>query len=209
MHESNEPLSALTHLIGVFLSIAALVIMIVFATGTSKVVGVSIFGSTLILLYLASTLFHIIPKKYKNAKKVFERIDHSMIYFLIAGTYTPILLVPLSGAWGWSLFGIVWTIALAGSILKMFTNMNVTFSTILYVVMGWIITVALKPLLAVVSIPGFIWLLFGGISYTVGAIFFSIDNLVPRTKWFGMHEIFHIFVMIGSFAHFWFMLNYI
>ncbi|PLW79383.1 hemolysin [Candidatus Woesearchaeota archaeon] len=211
MRFNNEPLSAWTHLIGALLSIAALVLMIVFASIKSTVwhiVSYSIFGTSLILLYLASTIFHFIRRDVK-AKKLFERIDHSMIYVLIAGTYTPILLVPLRGALGWTLFGIIWGIAILGVVLKSTINMKEWFSTLLYVLMGWLIIFAIKPLLENIGILAFFWLLIGGIAYTIGAVFYYIDTKKEKGVLFGHHEIFHIFVMIGSFSHFWVMLKYL
>lgn len=210
----NEPLSSLLHLIGACLSVIALIILVGYALvyGTVwHVVGFSIFGAALILLYTASTLFHFfrIGSKVKN---IFLRIDHSFIYILIAATYTPVCLTVLRGPWGWSILGIVWTMAALGITLKA-RGIGIFgwFSTVIYVIMGWVIVVAIFPLLKVISLSGFLWLLFGGISYTVGALFFGLDIKYPRkSNWsFGFHELFHVFVMVGSFLHFWFMMNYL
>ncbi|MFH1917983.1 MAG: hemolysin III family protein [Nanoarchaeota archaeon] len=209
---NNEPLSSLTHFIGFLLSIAGLVLLIVFASlsGTAwHIVAFSIFGTSLILLYLASTLYHFFPKESK-AKRIFRKIDYSFIYILIAGTYTPVCLTVLRGGWGWSLFGIVWALAILGVILELI-NVEVKgwVSTIIYIFMGWIILIALLPLINSISGKGFLILFMGGVSYTAGAIFFALDKIVPRTRWFGMHEIFHFFVLVGSFLHFWFILKYL
>jgi len=199
----NEPVSAIIHIFGILLGIAGLVLMVVFASIKATVwhvVGFSIFGASMILLYIASVLYHFIPK----ARNVFLKIDHSMIYVLIAGTYTPICFVALKGAWGWSMFGVIWGLAVLGIVLKsVFLNkINDIYSTALYVLMGWLLVVAFLPLVNSIPIQGILWLVGGGISYTVGAIFYGLNR-----KWF--HEIFHIFVIIGSFCHFWLMLAYI
>ncbi len=210
--KNNEPLSSLTHFIGFLLSIAGLVLLIVFASlhrTNWHIVGFSIFGASLILLYLSSTLYHFFPLDSK-AKKIFKKIDHSFIYVLIAGTYTPICLTVLRGSLGWSIFGIIWGLAVFGVVLKS-SNIKISekLSTIIYLFMGWIILIALFPLLNSVTYKGFLFLLSGGIAYSLGTVFFALDKIAPRTRWFGMHEIFHIFVLIGSFLHFWFMLKYL
>jgi len=211
---SNEPVSSITHLVASLFSVAALVILIVFATlyGTVwHIVGFSIFGAALILLYTSSTLYHFFNVGSK-AKKVYQRIDHSMIFVLIAATYTPICLTVLRGPWGWSIFGVVWTIAAVGIVLKSCgIGLKDGVSAFMYVLMGWVIVVALYPLLKAVPLSGFYWLLAGGLFYTSGVLFFSLETMFPRKrKWsFGMHEIFHIFVILGSFSHFWFVINYL
>ena len=210
--KTNEPLSSLTHFIGFLLSIAGLVLLIVVASSLKTVwhvVTFSIFGASLILLYLASTLYHFFPAKSK-AKRIFKKIDHSFIYILIAGTYTPVCLTVLRGGWGWSIFGIIWGLAILGIIIKS-TNLkiNCSVSTLIYILMGWIILIALFPLINSISKTGLIVLLLGGIFYTIGTIFYALDKTIPRTRWFGMHEIFHLFVLAGSFSHFWFMLKYL
>ena len=210
----NEPISSILHLIGALLSIAALVILIVYASlhGTAwHIIGFSIFGVALILLYTASTLFHFF-KTDSKAKEVFLRIDHSLIFVLIAATYTPVCLTVLRGSWGWSIFGVVWAIALAGIVIKSCGfGIKGWFSTVIYIFMGWVMVIAIFPLLKVIPLAGFLWLLFGGIFYTVGALFFGLDVKYPRKKnWgFGFHELFHVFVMLGSFSHFWFIMNYL
>ncbi len=210
--KDNEPLSSLTHLFGFMLSIAGLVLMIVMAVKYSTawhIVSFSIFGASLILLYLASTVYHFVPKSNKH-KNTFRRIDLSFIFVLIAGTYTPIVLVPLRGAWGWTIFGIVWGIALVGVITQIFKiKLKAWSMIILYISMGWIVIIALPALLDSLSRASFAWLLSGGILYTLGVIFLVLDKVLPRHRWFGMHEIFHVFVLAGSFSHFWLMYKYI
>ena len=194
----EEKINVLTHAIGLFLSIVALVLLIVKASISGTVwhiVSFSIYGTSLIILYAASTFFH--KAKDFNTRKRLNIFDHASIYILIAGTYTPFTLVILNGMIGWILFGITWGIALTGIILKLFyTGKYDKASTIAYVLMGWIIVFAFKPLLNSFSIDGIVWLVLGGIAYTIGAAFYSINKLSFN------HAIFHIFVLIGSFCHF-------
>lgn len=208
----NEPLSSLTHLIGAILSIAGLVILVVFAAIRStawQITGFSIFGASLILLYLASALYHFFPITHR-AKNVFRRIDHSMIYVLIAGTYTPICFVLSSKPWGWTLFGLIWGLAIIGIVLKAVgLKINRWLAVFMYILMGWLIIIAFPVLLKTIPATGILWLITGGIFYTLGTIFFGLDKLLPRTRWFGMHEIFHLFVIGGSVSHFWLMFKYI
>jgi len=210
--KENEPLSSLTHLIGLFLAIAGLVLLVVFAVlygSVWHVVGFSIFGSSLILVYFASTLFHFISRTNK-AKKILQKIDHLMIYILIAGTYTPIALVVLKGWIGWTLFGVVWFLAIGGIILKLkLKSAKRWFFPLYYVMMGWIAVIVLIPLIRILPQEGIFWTTVGGVFYTLGAIFFSLDHIVLRTRWFGMHEMFHLLVIAGSFSHFWLMLKYV
>ncbi|HBK35197.1 MAG: Hemolysin III-like protein [Candidatus Uhrbacteria bacterium GW2011_GWE2_40_58] len=210
IERSNEPLSSLTHGLGFFLSVAALVLLTVFASlhGTAwHIVSYALFGTSLIFLYFASTLFH--ASSHPRKKAILQRIDHAMIYVLIAGTYTPICLVVLRGGWGWSLFGVIWGCALLGIIMK-FLNVlqHLLFSTLLYLVMGWLVLVAIIPLLHHMEWFAFLWLLMGGIFYSVGAMFYLFDRSKIK-RLFGFHEVFHLFVMAGSFCHFWLLLFYI
>lgn len=210
--KDNEPLSSLTHLIATVLSVAGLVLMVVFAALKSDalhIVAFSIFGASMIMLYLASTLFHFF-KKGTTTKEVFLRIDHSMIYILIAGTYTPVCLIVLKGALGWTIFGIIWALAILGVVIKaVWSNKHDKLSTSMYVAMGWLMIFAFVPLKNALPFWGLFWIILGGVSYTVGALFYGLDKYIKRTRWFGMHEVFHIFVMIGSFSHFWVMLRYL
>lgn len=210
--KNNEPLSSLSHFVGFGLSIAGLVLLIVSAVKLSTawhVVSFSVFGASLILLYLASTIYHAIPKNSKF-KQIFRRIDLSLIFILIAGTYTPIALVPLRGAWGWTIFGLVWGGALLGvafQILKI--ELKLSALVLMYVLMGWIVIIALPALLNVLTPISMIWLFAGGLFYTFGAVFIVLDRIMSRAKWFGMHEIFHLFVLAGSFSHFWLIYKHI
>lgn len=201
----EEIANAITHGIGAALSVAALVLLIVFSSlkGTAwHVVSFTIYGSTMLLLYLSSTLVHGL--RDGKAKDFFEFMDHSSIYLFIAGTYTPFLLVAIRGTLGWSLFGIVWGIALFGVVFKAFFVKKFLFlSTIFYLAMGWLIVIAWNPLTAVVAPQGMNLLAIGGVLYTLGTIFYV---------WRGFpyhHAIWHLFVLAGSILHFFAILIYL
>jgi hemolysin III len=201
----EEIANAITHGIGALLSIAGLVILIVFASikgDAWHIVSFSIFGTCLVLLYTASTLYHSLPGK--RVKKVFRIMDHAAIYLLIAGTYTPFTLTLLRGGWGWSLFGIVWGLGLAGILFKVFfVNRFNVLSTIVYLLMGWMILIAGKPLIEHVPVNGLYFLLAGGAAYSLGTIFYLWEKLPFH------HAIWHLFVLGGSICHFFAVLLYI
>lgn len=196
--KKEEILNVISHGIGFLLSVAALVLLVVFASIDGSVwhiVSYSIYGTSLVVLYLASTLFHWSKKPSRRLK--LNVFDHASIYVLIAGTYTPLMLVTLRGPWGWSLFGVVWGMAILGIVLKLFfTGRYNKISTMAYLVMGWVVVIALKSLIANLNTPGLIWLAIGGVSYSVGAVFYLL-NKIPYN-----HAIFHLFVLGGSIAHF-------
>jgi len=201
----GERLNSISHLLGAGLSIAALVILLVSAGPLDhvwKLVSFSIYGGTLIFLYTSSTLYHSLRGK---AKLVFQRFDHIGIYLLIAGTYTPFELITLRGPWGWTLFGITWGLAVIGIIQELWIGKRTRlFSMLIYLVMGWMIVIAIKPLLAALPAAGTGWLVGGGLAYTVGIIFYVID-----TRWHLAHGVWHLFVLAGSFAHYWCVLRYV
>ena len=190
----EEMANAITHGVGLLLSIPALIILIVYSAQTGdpwRVVSFTIFGVSMILLYLSSTLLHAIQSK--KAKDFFEILDHSAIYILIAGTYTPFVLVPLRGGLGWTLFGIVWGLAIAGVVFKFFfVKKFIVLSTVLYVIMGWLIVIGIKPLISFLGTHGFALLVAGGMFYTVGSIFYVLQ----KKRYF--HAIWHMFVLAGS-----------
>lgn len=208
----KDPVSGLTHLLGVLLSITGLVILVYYASIQATpwhVVSFSIFGASLILLYTASTLYHLLPISEKGTR-ILRRIDHMMIFVLIAGTYTPVCLVPLRGAWGWSLFGCIWGFAAAGIMLKiLWLNAPRWLSTLFYVLMGWLVVIAFLPLIHSIPSGGIIWLVAGGILYSIGAVIYGTKWPPIASKWFGFHEIFHLFVLGGSLCHFWLMFRYV
>ncbi len=209
----RDPVSGLTHLVGVFLSMLGAIILIYGAVKQATVwhiVASSIFGASLLLLYTASTLYHLLPLSERGIA-VLRRIDHIMIYVLIAGTYTPLCLVTLRGVWGWTLLALIWTIAAIGLAMKLFWfDAPRWFSTTFYVIMG-LIVVAFFPLLSQL-LPNIAlgWIVGGGILYIIGAIIYGTKLPVLNfSRWFGFHEVFHLFVLAGSFCHYWVMYRYI
>ncbi|MBN2008781.1 hemolysin III family protein [candidate division KSB1 bacterium] len=198
----EEIANSVSHGIGAALSIAALVLLVVFASKQEdawRVVSFSIYGTTLFLLYMASTLYHSFPQP--RVKRFFRILDHSSIYLLIAGTYTPITLVSMRGPWGWTLFGLIWALAIGGIIAKIFLIGKLKIiSVILYLIMGWLILIAVKPMLSMVPAGMILWLLIGGACYTLGIVFYAIKK-VPY-----FHFIWHLFVLAGSISHFFGML---
>ncbi|MBI3601781.1 MAG: hemolysin III family protein [Candidatus Omnitrophica bacterium] len=175
------------------------------------VVSFSIYGISLIALWTVSTLYHSLNVS-SSVNRTLEQLDHAMIYFLIAGTYTPVCLIVLRGGWGWSLLGINWVLAITGIVLKLVFRQPSRWAVILffvfYIIMGWLMIIAWFPLVRVFPHGGLFWLVLGGIFYTVGAVIFNIKR--PHfTAQFGSHELWHLFVMAGSFSHFWMMLKYV
>ncbi|WBL21337.1 PAQR family membrane homeostasis protein TrhA [Zunongwangia sp. HRR-M8] len=197
--KSEERVNIISHALGLLLSILGSILLIIKSAelgGTILKISFWIFGCSMIILYTASTLYHSVRERKLRYK--LNILDHASIYILIAGTYTPFALVTLRGTIGWIIFGVIWGLAVTGVILKFFfTGKFQTLSTIMYVAMGWIIVFAVKPLLDNLSGDGLFWLFAGGISYTAGAIIFSIDRLKFN------HAIFHLFVLFGTFCHFW------
>ena len=195
---AEEIANSVTHGLGTLLSIAGLVYLILLAVERGDVwhiVSFSIFGATLILLYLASTLYHSFQKE--SLKRLFKKLDHSGIFLLIAGTYTPFMLVSLRGPWGWSLFGVIWGLAIAGIILKFFfIGRFKKISLAIYIFMGWLCVIAGNEFLNNVSAGSLMLLLFGGLSYTAGTIFYVWKKLPYN------HAIWHLFVLGGSIFHF-------
>lgn len=208
----SEQVSGYTHLLAVVLSVAGLVFLVVESVQHATawhVVGFTIFGASLILLYGASALYHLLPWD-EDRKKVFRRVDHIMIYVLIAGTYTPVCLTILRGPWGWSIFGTEWGLALLGLFFKFFwLDAPRRLSTALYVVMGWVALVAFVPLLEAVSFDGIALLVLGGVFYTLGAVIYAKRWPTIHPRHFTFHELFHVWVMAGSLAHFWFMFRFV
>ncbi|MGJ0847096.1 PAQR family membrane homeostasis protein TrhA [Tissierella praeacuta] len=208
----KDPFSAISHLIGAILSIIGSIVLIYYAKQKHSLlymVSFIIYGISLISLYTASTVYHWLPLS-DGDKLIYRKIDHMMIYVLIAGTYTPICLISLHGPWGWSLFIGIWAIAMGGIILKSI-SMDIPrwISTAIYIIMGWIVAIALFPLKKALSLAGISWLIGGGILYTVGAIIYGQKWPHTNCKWFGFHELFHLFVMAGSACHFWMIYKYV
>lgn len=202
----REPFNALSHLIGAILSFIGLLAMVIKATATGAsslhIAAVIFFGISLILLYAASTTYHFVIAK-DRVIAFFRRLDHSMIYVLIAGSYAPFCLIALNGLVGWLVFSIVSIAALSGILFKMvWFNSPRWLSTILYIVLGWVIVFAIVPLSAVLGSIGLFLLLFGGAMYTIGGVIYVLKPKFLESKHLGFHEIFHLFIMSGSFAHF-------
>ncbi len=202
---TEERLNIWSHGLGFLLAIPATVMLIVKASlhgDAWQIVSVSIYGASMITLYLASTLYHSAREPERRHR--LNVFDHASIYLLIAGTYTPFLLVTLRGPWGWSLFGVIWAAAIGGIIFKIFyTGRFDVVSTIAYVVMGSIVLIAIKPLIANLSLPGLYWLLAGGISYIIGAVLY-LQYKMPFH-----HAIFHLFVLGGSVCHYIAVYSYV
>lgn len=207
----KDPVSCLTHMAGAIASIIGLVFLLQDAlkTGqTSAVVGFSIFGASLILLYTASTVYHMLDISEK-VNKTLRKVDHMMIFVLIAGTYTPICLIALKGTWGWTILSVIWTVGIAGMILKIvWIDAPRWVSTAIYIIMGWMIVIAIYPLSKVMPQGGLMLLGAGGLFYTVGAVIYGFKWPKFNFKYFGFHDIFHIFVLAGSLSHF-FMMYYV
>jgi hemolysin III len=202
---AEETASMLTHVAGGLFSAVGLVVLVIYAAAVHdprRIVAVSIYGASLVLMYSASSLYHLV--NHPRIKQGLRVLDHAAIYLLIAGTYTPILLISIRGGWGWSLFGVVWGMAVAGIILKLFyVGRFVLLSTGIYIAMGWMVLVAAGPLFAHVPHGGIAWLFAGGIVYTAGVIFFLWEHLPFN------HAIWHLFVIGGSVCHFLAVLFYV
>ncbi|MCQ2031083.1 PAQR family membrane homeostasis protein TrhA [Stutzerimonas zhaodongensis] len=201
----GEKFNAWTHLAGGVLAVIGTVWLLILAAmdgDLTKIVSMAIYGFTLVLLYSTSTLYHSVRGR---AKSIMQKLDHLSIYLLIAGSYTPFCLVTLRGSWGWWLFGIVWSLAAIGMLQEIKPRSEArVLSIVIYAVMGWIVLVAVKPLLAALGTAGFIWLVTGGVFYTVGIIFFAYDQRFRH--W---HGIWHLFVIAGSLLHFVAIVRYV
>lgn len=201
----GERFNSISHLVGAVAALVGLVIVVVVAARQGdpwKIVSFSVYGATLFSLYTISTLYHSLRGR---AKRIFRKLDHLSIYFLIAGTYTPFTLVTLRGAWGWTIFGIIWGLALVGIGLEALPQKgNRVLSVVVYVLMGWLVLVALEPLLQALPPAGFVWLLLGGIFYTGGLAFYMFDEKVRH-----FHGVWHLFVLAGSISHYVTILFYV
>lgn len=195
----EELANAITHGIGTLLAIAGVIFLIIFADGASAV-AVGIYGATLVSLYLASTLYHSLI--FTRARKLFRKFDHMAIFLLIAGTYTPFCLTVLDGWKSWSMLGAVWTLAIAGIVLKsMFTGRFEWLSISIYILTGWMVILVIKPMYDLLSLQGFILLIGGGLAYTIGTVFYAKSKI----PWF--HSIWHLWVLAGSVMHYFAVLT--
>jgi hemolysin III len=208
----RDPISGLTHFIGIILSVIGTIVLLTRNDEPFTAYHAAsffIFGFSMTLLYTISTLYHWLPLSEKNLIIV-RKIDHIMIFVFIAASYTPVCLITLRESWGWEIFGIVWGLTLAGFFLKLFwINAPRFFYTSIYLIMGWIIVAAIFPLSKVMSTQGFLWLALGGVFYSAGAVIYVIKKPDPLPNVFGFHEIFHLFIMAGSFSIFWMIYKYV
>lgn len=203
--DKGERFNGISHLIGAAGALAGLAVLVVLAARQGdpwKIVSFSVYGATLLMLYVFSTLYHSLRGR---PKAIFRKLDHFSIYLLIAGTYTPFTLVTLRGAWGWSLFGVIWGLAVIGILIDALPSKgHRILPVVIYLLMGWSCLVAIRPLLQALPVAGFMWLLAGGLFYTVGVIFFALDARVRH-----FHGVWHLFVLAGSISHFCAVLFYV
>jgi hemolysin III len=200
----EEIANSVSHGVALLAAIGAVPFLIASARRLSlaSFIGTLVFAATMVLLYLASTLYHALPAG--RAKRIFLKLDHGAIYLFIAGSYTPFALGALGGPWGWTLFGLVWSLAVIGVTLKAFDRLSHPWlSTGLYLVMGWLVLIAAVPLIEKVPLPGLIWLVAGGLAYTTGVVFFVLDSRVRYA-----HAVWHGFVVAGTGCHFFAVLGY-
>jgi len=208
----KDPVSGYTHLFGAILSVFALIILDYNASmiGSYKyIIAVSIFGISLILLYSASSIYHLLPVEGRLSLAL-RKLDHMMIYILIAGTYTPICLVALKGYWRIGMLLGIWVLAFTGIILKIvWFNAPRWLYTVFYLAMGWLVVIAFYPMVQSIPLLGIVWMALGGIFYSIGGIIYATKWPPINSKVFGFHEIFHLFVLAGSFSHFWMIYKFI
>ncbi len=212
MTKIKDPISFFSHAFGAVLAVIGLVFLIIysakFGEGAWDIVSFTIFGVALILLYTFSSLYHLLNLK-ETGTKVFRKFDHIMIYIFIAASYTPICLGPLRGGWGWSIFGIIWGLAILGVFLTIFwLNAPRWLTTGLYLAMGWTVIIATYPLVTTFiklnAFSSLLWLLVGGIFYTIGGILYGLKWPKFKNKYFGFHELFHIFILFRKYMSFYF-----
>lgn len=209
MFKIKEPVSCLTHLGGAVAALICTVALIYMAIprGASYIVSFAVFGGAMVSLYVSSALYHML-RVPKRISRILQRIDHTMIFSFIAGSYTPACLIALRGLWGWIMLAVVWTMAAAGLFMKLFwLTAPRLLSTAVYLVMGWVAVVAVVPLFHALSAPAFILLVLGGVSYTAGAVIYAAKRPRLFPPHFSFHEVFHIFVLLGSAFHVLFMFS--
>ena len=210
----REPGSAITHFIAMMMAVFAAVPLLIKAgiqSGQENLLAMAIFMGSMILLYGASATYHSVDLTGRSLR-VFRKLDHMMIFVLIAGSYTPVCLIVLGGKLGYTLLALVWGIAAVGMLVKAcWITCPKWFSSVIYIAMGWVCVLVFGPLLKTLSVPAFLWLLSGGIIYTVGGVIYALKLPIfnAKHKFFGSHEVFHLFVMGGSICHFIFMYLYV
>lgn len=208
----RDPISGVTHLLGAILSVVALIWLLWVAMGQDnlwQIISFSVFGVSLILLYTSSAIYHIVRASTRVIQNL-RRLDHTMIFVLIAGTYTPFCLGPLRGPWGFWLLGVIWGVGILGILFSIFwINAPRWLTTSLYLAMGWAIVVAAMPLVRSLPSGALLWLAIGGVMYSSGAVIYAIKRPNPLPGVFGFHEIWHLFVLAGSFSHFISVVRYL
>ena len=208
----REPINSLTHGVGALLAVVGLILLLreaILRGSVSQIIAFTMFGLSMVLLYTASSLYHALPVKEKTLE-LFRKLDHSMIYVLIAGTYTPICLLVLEGSWKWGLFTTIWSLAIIGIIKKiLWMNAPRWLSTLFYLAMGWLAVIIFPTLMDKLPMAFMIWIGVGGFAYTFGAVIYGIKKPNPIPEWFGHHEIWHLFVLAGTASHFWAIYEYL
>jgi len=208
----REPMNGFTHFIGIIFAITATILLVAPSLNPYKpnhFFSFSVFGFGMILLYTISTLYHWLKLSDESIKKL-RKADHIMIFIYIAATYTPVCIIALNGTLGWGLLIAVWLVASVGIIIKTFwMNAPRWLSTFIYILMGWLAVIVIYPLVNAVQIEAIIWLLIGGLFYTIGAVIYALKKPDPYPGVLGFHEIFHILVLLGTFSHFWMIYKYI
>jgi hemolysin III len=208
----RDPMSGMTHGIGALLAVIGLIFLVERALHPFKpwhLITYIVFGVGLLALYTVSTLYHWLPLSEKGIRTL-RKMDHMMIFVLIAATYTPFCLIPLRGPWGWSIFGTVWFLAVAGMLFKVFwIEAPRGIAAGMYVGMGWVAVVGAWPLVKTLQVGALFWLLAGGLSYSIGALIYALKRPNPWPGWFGFHEVFHVLVILGSLCHFWAVYYYV
>lgn len=208
----REPVNGFTHLVGGLLAFAGLLVLLATAMSMERVdqfVAFGIFGCSLVALYTTSALYHLLPLSPAGVARM-RRVDHMMIFVLIAGCYTPVCLLTLEGSWRWELLGVVWVLALCGVLLKLLWMGGTRwFSVMLYLGMGWLIVIIVPDLFQTIGLEGIAWGVAGGLIYSVGALIYVLKRPNPLPGVLGFHELWHLFVIAGSACHFWVMLGYI
>lgn len=204
-YDGLRPWSAITHGVGAALSVLATAALAIDAARLGdvwKLVSFAIYGLSMMVLYTASTLYHCVNTSVPG-RVALRKLDHTSIYFLIAGSYTPVCLIALRGAWGWTLFGIIWTLTIAGLVMSLtWINCPRIVTSTIYIAMGWLAIFAIYPLWQVLGLRGVAWLLAGGVLYTVGGVLYALKWPGRNNPRFGCHEVFHVFILLGSAAHF-------
>ena len=211
-HYFRDPISGLTHALGAVLSVVGLIFLLYEGFQAGKLyhmIAFLIFGLSMVALYTSSSLYHLLNGSESLINRL-RKLDHSMIYVLIAGTYTPLCLIALDGGWRWGLFSTIWGLTAVGIIVKLFwMNAPRWLSTLFYLFMGWIAVLIFPKLSSVLPTGAFAWIVIGGAAYTIGAIIYAIKKPDPIPNIFGFHEIWHLFVMAGTFSHFWAIYDYL